>query len=169
MRRPVRRSGSSAPGVGFSLGLPHSIHDVEEAVAGLHTDMTTFGQELHDQLFLPGAFDQPRPGAPPDQLDLYRQVWRPLMNEWLQFRDVHANSFWQNLPFSGAWDRVQEFRQRLIAVRNQARAMHVRLVAPDPAPPRLDPEIPDLGTPLRILAYGGVGVAAVLVLRSLAR
>jgi hypothetical protein len=37
------------------------------------------------------------------------------------FHEAHRNSFWQNLPFSGAWGRVQDFRARLLKIRDEAK------------------------------------------------
>lgn len=150
--------------VGFDFpGLPHSIGSIEEEVRSLHTEMMTFGQELADQLFLQDAahlgFEVPRPGVPEDKIALYHKVWRPLMNEWLVFHDDHASSFWQNLPFSGAWDRVQDFRRRLIAVREEAKKEKFRLQTPDPTPPKTD----DLDVK-KIALVAGAGLAGLVAI-----
>ncbi len=126
--------------------------------------MMRFGQDLRDQLFLDAA-DHPKPGVPEDKIALYLRVWRPLMSEWLTFRDVHKDSFWQNLPGSGAWDRVQDFRERMRLIRDQAKTQQFHLTGPDPLPPRRDPDLGDTATKvLKVAAYAGVGIAGLILL-----
>ena len=156
---------SGNPYVG--IGLPHSIGDIEEEVKALHTEMMTFGQELSDQLFLKDDArrlgDFPKPGVPEAKIALYTKVWRPLMNEWLVFHQVHHDSFFQNLPFSGAWDHVQDFRARLIKIRDEAKKENFKLQTPDPT---VKPEDLDLKKIALIAGAGFVGlVALVLVTR----
>lgn len=158
------------PRARVGLGL-HSINDVEEEAASLHTEMMQFGQELRDQLFVPNdARDVPLPGAPPEKIDLYHRVWRPLMAEWLKFHEDHAHSFWQNLPFSGAWDRIQDFRRRLIAVRSAAKEQQFRLVTPDPIPPKPDPDLTKtIEGAVKVAAYAAVGIGGILLLKILSK
>lgn len=148
------RYGFGNPHVG--LGLPHSIGDIEEETKQLHTEMMTFGQELSDQLFRLG--DIPKPGVSAAALSLYTKVWRPLMNEWITFHETHHDSFWQNLPFSGAWDRVQDFRTRLLKVREQAKKENFKLQTPDPTPKSDDLDIKKIGL------IAGIGFAGLVVL-----
>jgi hypothetical protein len=159
----------ASPRAAYRVGIGlHSITDVEEEIASLHTEMLQFGEEIARQLFGSDpqhrAFDVPLPGTPQDKIDLYHSVWRPLMNEWLAFRDVHGHSFWQNLPLSGAWDRIQEFRSRLIAVRDRARLRKINLMSPDPTPPK--PDL-DLSQVARVAGYTAVGVGGIVLLRTL--
>jgi hypothetical protein len=156
---------SGNPYVG--IGLPHSIGDVEEEVKGLHTEMMTFGQELSDQLFLRDeahrSSDIPKPGVPEAMISLYTKVWRPLLNEWIRFHEAHHDSFWQNLPFGGTWDRVQDFRARLIKIRETAKKENFKLQTPDPTPKADDLDIKKIAL---IAGAGFVGlVALVLVTR----
>lgn len=139
-----RQASQHGRGVVGSWLNPHTPGDIEEGVASLHTEMMQFGHDLADQIFLQDpshlGFDTPRPGIPPEKVRLYQEVWRPLMNEWLRFQETHADSFWQNLPFSGAWDRLQDFRQRLLDVRNRAKATQFEIRTPEPLPPSRDPD-----------------------------
>jgi len=165
--RPIsagRGRWSTTVGIGI-----HSSQEIEEEADALHTDMMTFGKEMRDQLFL-DSFDQPRPDADPDKLKLYHEVWRPLMNEWLEFHEQHAH-WWSNLPLSGAWDKIQEYRQRFIAVRDKAKEMKFKLISPEPLKPHEDPKVTDVGDMLKgityaALAIGGVVLAAKLIPRA---
>jgi hypothetical protein len=149
------------------IGLPHSIGDIEEETKALHTEMMTFGQEVQDQLFLQDdahrGSDTPRPGTPEDKIRLYTKVWRPLVLEWLKFHEEHQDSFWQNLPFSGAWDRVQDFRTRLVRVREEARREKFKIQTPEPTPRNDDLDVKKIA----IIAGAGLAglVALVLVTR----
>jgi hypothetical protein len=148
------------------LGLPHSINDIEEEIRTLHAEMMSFGQEIHDQVFFPGGGDRPRPGISEDKTFLYQKAWRPVMNDWLEFREIHKDSFWQNLPFSGAWDRIQDFRQKLIAIRNLARGEKLKVSTPDPIPPKRDP---DLGDAVKNGIYVLIGVGGLVAFRTLTK
>lgn len=151
---------SGNPRVG--LGLPHAITDIEEEVKGLHTEMMTFGQELSDQLFLQdeahrgGQF--PKPGVPEAKLSLYFKIWRPLMSEWIKFHELHQDSFWQNLPFGGAWDRVQDFRQRLLGIREQAKKESFKIQSPEPTVKTDDLDIK------KVALIGAAGLAGLVAL-----
>jgi len=162
-RRPwATARGSARVGIGL-----HSINDVEEETATLHNDMMQFGQELHDQLFLQN--DVARPGVPEAKIDLYRKIWRPLMNEWLEFHDVHSHSFWQNLPFSGAWDRIQDFRQRFLRVRDSAKAAQFQILTPEPLAPRRDLDLPKtVEGAVKVAAYAAVAIGGLFALKLLA-
>jgi hypothetical protein len=158
-------------GIGLPLGPVfgdvHSITDIEDEVKALHTEMMSFGQELSDQLFLQDEAhrnrDIPKPGVPEDKIALYTKVWRPLMNEWIRFHEAHHDSFWQNLPFGGAWDRVQDFRSRLIKVRDEAKKENFRLQTPDPVMKTDGLDLKKIGL---IAGAGLIGlVALVLVTR----
>jgi hypothetical protein len=168
LRRPSGRwSGDHGALVsGIVPGMPHAIGDVEEEVNSLHTEMMTFGQELANQLFLQDdvhrGWDLPRPGVSPDKLSLYKNVWRPLMNEWIKFHETHSSSFWQNLPFGGTWDRVQDFRKRLIAIREEAKKADFRLQSPDPTPPKTDDM--DVKKVAIVAGAGLVGLAALILI-----
>ena len=130
---PPGTSRSGNPRIG--IGLPHSIGDIEEEVKELNTEMSTFGQELRGQVFLQvGDKYVYAPGATKEKIVLYEKVWRPLMDEWLKFHMEHHDSFWQNLPFGGAWDRVQDFRTRLLKIRDSAKKESFKLQTPDPTP-----------------------------------
>ncbi len=157
------RHWSGNPYIG--LGLPHSIGDIEEETKALHTEMMTFGQELSDQLFLKDEAhrlgDIPKPGVTAAALSLYTKVWRPLMNEWIVFHQTHHDSFWQNLPFGGAWDRVQDFRTRLLKVRDQAKKENFKLQTPDPTPKSDDLDIKKIGLIAGIGFAGLVGLILV--------
>jgi hypothetical protein len=146
------------------IGLPHSIGDIEEEVKGLHTEMMTFGQELSDQLYLQDEAhrgrDIPKPGVPEAKLSLYTKVWRPLMNEWIVFHEAHHNSFWQNLPFSGAWDRVQDFRARLLKIRDEAKKENFKLQTPDPTPKADDLDIKKISL---VAAVGFAGLVGLIL------
>lgn len=159
-RRDRRWSGN--PHVG--IGLPHAIGDIEEEVKALHTEMMTFGQELRGQVFqASGDKYVYAPGATKDKIALYEKVWRPLLDEWTQFHLEHHDSFWQNLPFGGAWDRVQDFRARLLKIREQARKDSFKLQTPDPVPKAEDLDLKKVAL---IAGAGFVGlVALVLVTR----
>jgi hypothetical protein len=163
-------------GVIGSFFNPHSIGEVEAEVASLHTEMMQFGKDLADQIFLRDdahlSSDIPRPGVPEEKIRLYQEIWRPLMNEWLRFHEIHADSILQNLPFSGAWDHTQDFRQRLLAVRDRAKAIKFDLRTPDPIPPHRDPEVDKLfGKTLedvtKVGGYVVVGILGIMLLRTL--
>lgn len=154
------RSGSGQARIGIGI---HSSQDIEEEASTLHTEMMQFGQELHDQLFQ-NAFDQPRPDVPEDKIKLYHEVWRPLMNEWTQFHEEHEH-WWNNLPLSGAWDRIQDFRQRFLDVRNKAKEMKFKLVSPDPLPVHKDPDITaETKDLLKTAGMVAIGVGGVFLL-----
>jgi hypothetical protein len=151
-----------------------------EEIDALHTDMMTFGGGLLHQLFYSeqehkdkfgfARPEVPRPGITQEQVDFYKNVWRPLMSEWLTFRDKHQDSFWQNLPLSGAYDRVQDYRQRFLSVRAQAPAVQLKAIGPDPIAPKHDPDIPaGAGEVLKIAAYVGIGVAGIIALGHLSK
>jgi hypothetical protein len=126
--------------------------------------MITFGQELKGQVFLASGDKYVyAPGATKDKIALYEKVWRPLMDEWTQFHLAHHDSFFQNLPFSGAWDHVQDFRARLIKIRDEAKKENFKLQTPDPT---VKAEDLDLKKVALIAGAGFVGlVALVLVTR----
>jgi hypothetical protein len=147
------------------LGIPHSVNDVEEEVRTLHAEMMQFGQELRGQLFLDSA-DHPRPGVTEDKIALYQKIWRPLMLDWLEFHEAHKDSFWQNLPFSGAWDRIVDFRQKLIAIRNEAKKQQFKIASPDPIPPQRDL---DVGGAVKVAVYVAIGIGGLVALRALTK
>lgn len=149
--------------VGFSLSIPtpHSISDIEEEVNSINTEMTTFGQEMRSQVFhqKPDGTYAYAPGSTAGKISLYERVWRPLMDEWGKFYLEHHDSFWQNLPLGGAWDRAQDFRSRLVKLRDQARKERFALQTPDPTPPKTD-EV-DLK---KIAVVAGAGLAGLALL-----
>lgn len=156
----TRRVGSRSPGwVGIGL---HSINEIEEEVRSLHNEMMQFGDDLARQLFTAEgrSFEVPLPGVSPEKLELYRRVWRPLMNEWLVFQDAHGSSFWQNLPLSGAWDKLQDFRGRLIRTREQAQKYNFHLMTIAPSAPRPDLDLGD--TAKKVAMFAGIAGVAVL-------
>jgi hypothetical protein len=139
--------------------MPHAIGDIEDEVKSLHTEMTTFGQELRGQVFLASGDKYVyAPGATKEKIALYEKVWRPLMDEWTQFHLEHHDSFWQNLPFGGAWDRVQDFRARLIKIREQARKESFKLQTPEPTVKTEDLDIK------KVALIGAAGLAGLVVL-----
>jgi hypothetical protein len=149
------------------LGI-HSVGEIEEEIRALHTDMTQFDGELNRQLFLQDdahrGFDIPKPGTPEDKLSLYHSVWRPIMNEWLSFYADHHDSVIQNLPFSGSWDRTQEFRERFIRARDKAKEMKFSLMTPDPVAPKKDIDAGDVAkNVVKIVAYGGLGLVGLIL------
>lgn len=162
------RARALAPGRAVvGLGI-HSINEIEEEIRALNTDMMQFGDELHRQLFLQDAahrgFDVPAPGVPEDKIALYHSVWRPLVNEWLSFYEDHHDSVIQNLPFSGSWDRTQEFRERFIRARDKAKEMKFTLMSPDPVAPKKDLDTGDIAkNAVKIVAYGGLGIVGLLL------
>jgi len=172
LRRDERHLPAHRARTYVGIGL-HSINEIEEEVAGLNTEMVSFGDELSRKIFGddPGhrAFDLPLPGTAPDKIELYHAVWRPLMNEWLEFREAHGHSFWQNLPLSGAWDRVQDFRARLLRVRERAREHKLDLMTIDPSPPKPDLDLGDTFKKVATVAgYAAVGIGGLLLLRAAA-
>lgn len=147
----------------------HGPGDVSDELDQLHGEIMQFGQEIIEQLFQqdhPG-FDIPRPDASPDMLAWRRTVWVPFMDEWMAFRQVHGDSFWQNLPLSGAWDRIQDFRQKLIAMRGLARQTGFQVRGPTPIQPRRDANVlegvGDLWGAVKIAAYVGLGVGGIFL------
>lgn len=148
--------------VGFDFpGLPHSIGDVEEEVRSIDTEMATFGQEIRGQVLeqQPGGTYRYAPGATKEKISLYEKVWRPLLDEWTKFHLEHRDSFWQNLPFGGSWDRAQEFRARLVKIREEAKREKFRLQTPDPTPPKTG----DLDV-RKIAVVAGAGLAGLALL-----
>lgn len=171
--RVARARRASAAPAHVGLGL-HSINEIEEEIAGLHTEMLQFGDELSRALFGDDphnrAFDLPLPSTPQDKIDLYHHVWRPLMNDWLEFREAHGHSFWQNLPLSGAWDRTQDFRARLIKTRERAREKKFDLMTIDPTPPKHDLDLGDTAKKVvEVAAYVGIGIAGLFLLSRVGR
>lgn len=146
----------------------HSPNDVSDELDQLHGEMMQLGQEILEQLFRQEpefrGWDIPRPEATADMLAWRRAVWVPFWDEWTKFRDAHADNFWQNLPLSGSWDRIQDFRARLAQIRDGARRARFQLRGPAPTLPRRDLDLTsDLRDLLRISAYAALGVAGVLV------
>lgn len=135
--------------------------EISEEIARLHAEMMAFGQELRTQLFgATSSFDQLLPGQRQELADWYRLVWRPFMNDWLDFHQWHENSFWQNLPLGGAWDKVQEFRKKFIDMDHEARAHGFRILKLPPEPPKKDPDLTKdltsaIKTALIVLGVGG--------------
>jgi hypothetical protein len=171
MRQSWTKITSSPRSISIGLGL-HSINDIEEETKALHTDMMSLGAELSAQLFLQDdahrAFDIPKPDTPEDMLSMYSKVWRPLMNEWLSFHDAHHDSFWQNLPLSGAWDRIQDFRQRMIGVRDQAKKQRFKIDSPDPIAPKRDPDFTKtIEDAARVAAYVAIAIGGIFALKAL--
>ena len=155
------------------VGAPylHSSNDVSDELDQLHGEMMQFGQEMIEQLFRQEpeyrGWDIPRADASPAMLAWRRTVWVPFWDEWMKFRDVHGNSFWQNLPLSGAWDRIQDFRQRFIQIRDGARRANFRILGPTPIQPRRDPDpmdgLKDVWGAAKVGIYLGLGVAGVFL------
>lgn len=147
--------------------------EVSEEVARLHAEMMAFGQELRTQLFGPtdSGFDQLLPGQPPELAEWYRLVWRPFVNDWLSFHAWHDDSFWQNLPLSGSWDKVQEFRKKFIDLDREARAHGFRILKLPPDPPKKDPDLTkDLTDAVKAaLLVLGVGGGLLLVATAASR
>lgn len=167
--RPPARSGAltRAHSAALSGALTRAPGDVADEIEQLHGDVAQLGQELIDYLFSDPVSDAPKPGTPGAMVTWYHAVWRPFVNRWLSFRSEHRDasfgaSFWQNLPLSGAWDHLQDFRQELGALRDQAIRLKIPTLAPPPRAPRRDPDLDPQGI-LKVVAYGALGLGGLLL------
>lgn len=80
---------------------------------------------------------------PPQQMVMdqwWHATWVPFLQDWDKFWQVHGNhwglanvyhNFW-----GSTWEKVQEYRARLITLRASARKVGYNLVGPEPTNPK---------------------------------
>jgi hypothetical protein len=122
----------------------HTPGDVEDELNQLHNEIMQFGQEVRDQIFTHGTWNF-LPGVT-SQNPLYKYfltVWEPFINGWLAFRGEKIDIPLQTLPLSGTWDRIQDYRKKLIDIRKIFMDLGFSVVGPDPLNPRKDPSLFD--------------------------
>jgi hypothetical protein len=178
--------GSAFVGNGSLFG--HTPGDVENEIDQLHSEYMQFQQQLQNQVYLTssearmaglgyGAAPEEikqgkgyvpegtfaRPGVSPDLLTWSRDAFSPFGKAWLAFRSEHKDIPWQNLPLSGTWDRIQDFRQKLINLRASAISRGFKIAkGTEPMDPRKDPSFTDafkaLGDVAKYALYGGLAI-----------
>lgn len=102
------------------------------------------------------------------QMDLWwHNNWLPFLTEWNKFWQDHGNTWgpvnWYHNFWGASWEKVQEYRARLIALRNSAKDIGFGFTGPDPAPPKEGPfssAIQELWKMVKMLIYAGLAIAA---------
>jgi hypothetical protein len=109
----------------------------------------------------------------PQQAAWYTTTWKPFFDDWSRFYHEKKDINWQMLPGSGTWDHIQDYRGKLIAIRNAA-----PFTPAGPAP--LNPEtrrdqdvfgglgdaLKGAGSFVKYAAFAGLGLVAVVALGS---
>ena len=100
-----------------------------------------------------------------------RTIWDPFSKDWQHFRRSKIEISAQLWPGSGVWDRVQDYRKKLIEIRSKA---PFKPTGPEPLSPegRKDPSplgwLADFGSGFKWVALGVLGIGGVLAVSSIA-
>ncbi len=106
------------------------------------------------------------------QLVAYRAAWDEWKWKWMQFHSQKTSIAFQTLPFSGTWDRIQEYRKQFINFVKEA--PFPVTMSPLDAESRKDPSIlggigdaiSSLGTLGKVVVYGGLGLIGAIAITS---
>jgi len=97
--------------------------------------------------------------------------WVPFMKEWTNFWEDHGNKWglanWYHNFWGASWEKVQEYRAKLLALRQSARDVGFVLHGPDPAQPKEGPfstAARELWRMVKVLLYAGLAIAAGVLL-----
>lgn len=107
--------------------------------------------------------------------DLHRfiSVWDAFKTRWMAFHSEKTSIAMQTLPFSGTWDRIQEYRKQFVNLIKEA--PFTTTITPLDPDTRKDPSIlgsigdifSSMGTLGKVVIYGGLGLIAAVAVTSI--
>lgn len=110
--------------------------------------------------------------ADPD-LHRYLSTWDAFRSRWMAFHSQKTTIPMQMLPFSGTWDRIQEYRKQFVELLKEA--PFTPTITPLDPDTRKDPSIlgsigdalSSIGTLGKVVIYGGLGLIAAVAVTSI--
>ncbi len=99
--------------------------------------------------------------------------WVPFFSEWSKYWEDHGNTWglvnWYHNFWGSSWETIQDFRKRLVSLRESAKLVGYGFTGPEPTPPKegpLDGATSELWRMVKFLIYAAVVVVGgVVVLR----
>lgn len=75
----------------------------------------------------------------------WNAAWVPFFREWSSFWELHGNTWgaanWYHNFWGSVYDSIQDFRRRLVDLRQSAEAAGYLFLTPSPTPPKDNPGI----------------------------
>lgn len=134
--------------VGAWIATPGAIHD---EIDELDSEISSLSSEIFSAL--PDHANQDMTEKEIAIVHWYDTVWNPFIQNWISFRDGHQH--WYNNFWGSSWDQVQQFRSRLISVRQSAIDNGITVHGPAPTAPKPGP-FEELWHIVKVLAWGVV-------------
>lgn len=166
-------------GSGSGWGGSWFLANLEDAIQQTRSDIETFRNEIYTTANFPASSTSYNKVAG----DYYVNVVVPYLKDWNEFAYKHTHGwskFLDNFMLGGGvstWHSLNEYRQRLLDIRNAAEASGFSFMAPRPNGPNLDiidelthkmanigREVWDLGKWILMIGAVAIGIAVIILI-----